>query len=70
MTYQSSNAILANQVLAIITPVLQRARSESDLRERLAHLGYGYRETAKGRMLTTVPQGVDVVLIPALNSPA
>ena len=67
MTYHSSNAIVAHQVLAFINPIVQRATSDDDLQQRLASLGYSFRDTARGRMLTTMPQGIDVVLIPALN---
>ncbi len=67
MTYHSSNAILTHQVLAFITPVVQSATSDADLKQRLVPLGYNYRDTTRGRMLTTEPQGLDVVLIPSLG---
>ena len=69
MTYHSTNAVMAHQILAFINPELKQATCEKDLKRRLARLGFCYRDTSNGRMLTTVPQGVDVALIPARYLP-
>ena len=67
MTHQASNALIVAQVLALVGPVVRRAQSDDDLRARLARIGYGYRDSRRGRMLTTMPHGVDIAPIPALN---
>lgn len=66
MIYHFSNSIIARQALALISPELQHATCGTDLRRRLARLGYNYRDTPRGRMLTTMPHGVDVTPMPAL----
>lgn len=70
MTYHSSNVFIAQQALALIGPELQRATSDSDLQKRLARLGYKYRDTPQGRMLATLPHGIEIAPIPALHVPA
>lgn len=67
MTHQMSNALIVAQILALVGPEVRRAKSEDDLRSRLARFGYGYRESRRGRMLTTMPHGVDIAPIPALQ---
>ncbi len=64
MTYQNSNSLIVAEVLTMVSPVIKRSKSEDDLRNRLARLGFGYRDTRRGRMLTTMPHGVEIAPLP------
>jgi len=66
MTYQSANPIIIADILSVVGPEIRNAASDSDLEKRLEGLGYGYRDTARGRMLTTLPHGIEIAPISAV----
>lgn len=65
MTYVHTDPMIRRAVLAIATRELHRATSESDLKKRLANLGYGVRFGRQGRILFTLPQRVELGVLPA-----
>lgn len=64
MTYQDCNPITVAQILALVSPEIERATSRHDLKTRLAQFGYGFRDTENGRVLTTLPHGVELARFP------
>lgn len=64
MTHAPKNPVVVAQVLALVTRELHRASSRSDLKDRLANLGFGYKETPNGRIITTVPHGIEIAAFP------
>ena len=64
MTYQSSDPFTVARVLDLVMPELRNVRSKSELKKRLAKLGYGFRDTMRGRILTTAPHGVEIAPMP------
>lgn len=64
MTYQTTDPLTIARVLAFVKPILQSATSEDELKRRLAKQGFGFRDTIKGRMLTTMPHGVEITRLP------
>lgn len=68
VTYHSCDPFTISRVLELVKPELLKAASGEDLNQRLARLGFGFRETAKGRMLTTLPHGVEITPMPAMLS--
>ena len=65
MTYQSSDPITVARILELVMPELRNVRSKSELRKRLARFGYGFRDTLRGRVLTTMPHGVEIAPMPS-----
>lgn len=55
-----SDPTILEQVRKLIAQDLKSARSDEDLVCRLARQGYGLRVTEHGRVLTTLPHGVEV----------
>lgn len=68
VTYYSADPLTISRVLDIVIPTLRKATSEDDLRRRLEKIGYGFRDTVRGRMLTTVPHGVEITALPMVRS--
>lgn len=66
MTYQAANSFTIAQVMALVFNDIRKAKSDGDLKRRLANKGYGVAETAQGRMLTTLPHGVILGTLPAV----
>jgi hypothetical protein len=60
---ESPKAYTLDLIRQLIDPDLRAAKSETDLRARLANKGYGLRVTEKGRVLTTLPHGVEIGLL-------
>jgi hypothetical protein len=54
------NAYILDQIRQVIAADLRAARSDEDLRLRLAAKGYGLRITTEGRVLTTLPHGLEL----------
>ena len=52
MTYRASDPLTVARILDLVTPELRKAASNEELKTRLASLGYGFRDTRRGRMLT------------------
>lgn len=44
----------------LIAQDLRLAQSDDELTRRIAVKGFGLRDTLKGRMLTTLPHGVEI----------
>jgi len=65
MTYHSSDPITVSRILDLIRPEIRGVASRDDLKNRLARLGFGFRDTRRGRMLTTMPHGVEIAPMPA-----
>ncbi|SPF80461.1 hypothetical protein [Pseudoprimorskyibacter insulae] len=65
MTHIRINPITQLQVQRLIESDLRCATDDFDLSRRLAHKGFGYRDTTRGRMLVTLPHGVEVMNLPA-----
>lgn len=68
MTYHQTNPMMIAQVMALVTPDLNVAKSAEDLKQRLARFGYGMRDTLKGRVLTTLPHGLEIAPLPGHNT--
>lgn len=47
----------------LIAQDLSLSQSEDELTRRLAVKGFGLRDTIKGKMLTTLPHGVEIGLL-------
>lgn len=58
MIHQRLDPFTASQILAVVKPVLQSARSEAELNRRLQARGYGIRSTNGDEVLTAEPHGV------------
>jgi hypothetical protein len=65
MTYHSSDPLTVARILDLVRPELKKVVSKEDLTRRLAKMGYGYSDTRRGRMLTTVPHGIEIAPMPA-----
>lgn len=66
MTYRSTDALTIARIMDFLAPEIRSVRSNDELRKRLAKFGYGFRDTVKGRMLTTAPHGVDIAPMPSV----
>ncbi len=64
MTYHAADPITISRILDLVRPELGKVTSRDDLKRRLARLGFGFRETRRGRMLTTMPHGVEIAPMP------
>jgi GT2 family glycosyltransferase len=64
MQHFGKNAFLTVEILDLIHEDVTCACDDADLRRRLARNGYGFRDTAKGRMLVTLPHQVEVCPLP------
>lgn len=53
-------AFILDQIRQLIAQDLRLAVSDADLAARLAHKGYGLRLTHQGKVLTTLPHGVEI----------
>lgn len=53
-------AFILDQIRQLIAQDLRQAVSDADLSARLAHKGYGLRMTPYGKVLTTLPHGVEI----------
>lgn len=69
MTHIQANPLILSQIMAFVAPELRRASSDLDLSERLARMGYGFRDTSRGRVLTTLPHGVEIAQLPGSCAP-
>lgn len=58
------NPLTELNVRKLIDQDLRKAQDDADLRRRLANKGYGFRDTRKGRMLITLPHGVELMNLP------
>jgi len=65
MTYHTTDQLTIARVLSFVMPQLKGIRSNSELSQRLANLGYSFRDTARGRILTTLPHGLEIAPIPS-----
>ena len=65
MTYQSSDPLTVARILDFVVPELRNVHSKTELKKRLARFGYGFRDTLKGRVLTTMPHGVEIAPMPS-----
>ena len=54
---------IQNDVRDLIETDLRCATDDQDLSNRLARNGYGFRDTSKGRVLVTLPHGVEILPI-------
>ncbi len=52
---------IQNDVFDLIEPDLRCATDDKDLSRRLARNGYGFRDTTRGRVLVTLPHGVEIL---------
>lgn len=57
------SSYIQTHVRSLIEPDLRSARDDQDLKCRLARNGYGFRDTTKGRVLVTLPHGVEVMTL-------
>ncbi len=64
MQHFENNAFLTAEILDLIQDDVAAAVDFADLRRRLARNGYGFRDTAAGRMLVTLPHQVEVCPLP------
>ncbi|HAV09578.1 MAG TPA: hypothetical protein DEF12_14285 [Rhodobacteraceae bacterium] len=60
MHHFGKNAFLTVEILNLIRDDIACATDDRDLQTRLARNGYGFRDTAQGRMLVTLPHQVEV----------
>ena len=63
MIHQRLDPYTANQIMAMVKPMFQSARSEAELNRRLNARGYGIRPSNDGAMLTAEPQGVPLFTV-------
>jgi hypothetical protein len=68
MTYLSSDPFTVARIFDLVRPELRNVVSKAELTKRLARFGYGYRDTPRGRILTTVPHGVEIAPMPSAYS--
>ena len=68
MTYHSADPLTVARILDLVRPELRKVVSIEDMKSRLARLGYGFRDTRRGRMLTTLPHGVEIAPMPTVLS--
>lgn len=52
--------VLLSQIRQLIAQDLRAARSDEDLARRLELKGYGMRVTDHGRVLTSLPHGLEI----------
>ena len=64
MTYHAADPITISRILDLVRTELRNVASRDELKRRLAHLGYGFSDTRRGRMLTTMPHGVEIAPMP------
>ncbi|WP_134643103.1 hypothetical protein [Pseudaestuariivita atlantica] len=64
MAYAAQDPLVMSQVFSLVAREVRRASSESDLKKRLASKGYGIRKSPQGRVLVTMPHGVELGLLP------
>ena len=65
MTYHAADPITISRILDLVRPELRNVATHDELRNKLAKFGFGFRDTRRGRMLTTVPHGVEIAPMPA-----
>ena len=65
MTYHSSDPLTVARILDLVTSEVRNVRSNAELKTRLAKLGFGFRDTLRGRMLTTMPHGIEITPMPS-----
>lgn len=61
MTHGTVDPITQMRVRRLIEQDLRSATDDRDLSRRLAQKGYDYRDTTRGRLLVTLPHGVEVM---------
>ena len=61
MFVSTTDVFVKTQIRSLIARDLTLARNDSDLRQRLATNGYGFRDTKQGRILITLPHGVEIL---------
>ena len=65
MTYHAADPVTISRILNLVRPELCNVATRDELKHRLARLGYGISDTRRGKMLTTVPHGIEIAPIPA-----
>lgn len=60
MTYTSTDPMVVAQVRDIVMRERSMSLSEREWQHRLRGYGYALRDTIEGRMITTLPHGVEV----------
>ena len=64
MTHPHITDEIRHHVRRLIEPDLKCAVDDADLTRRLALNGYGFRDSASGRKLVTLPHGVEILDLP------
>lgn len=65
MTYRNTDPLTVSRILDLVMSEVRNVASRDELKQRLARLGYGFRDTGRGRILTTLPHGVEITAFPA-----
>lgn len=65
--FHKTDPLITARICALVRPDIVAAQNDRDLRTRLARIGFGYKDTTNGRVLTTLPHQIELFQLAEMN---